>query len=106
MPVWAGDARNEQYRIEKLHFRDNILLELENGTEPSSLQFNLNKLRGYAPIDFGIEMGYTRSYTYYPYGDGWAKVLGAASGSAPSMSCSTPDKNWNLLDMYKPRASP
>jgi hypothetical protein len=27
-------------------------------------------------------------YTFYPYGTGWAVILGAASGSAPSQSCS------------------
>jgi hypothetical protein len=27
-------------------------------------------------------------YTFYPYGTGWAKILGAASGSAPSQQCS------------------
>lgn len=33
------------------------------------------------------EMAYTRDYTYYPYGTGWAKILGMASGSPPSLSC-------------------
>jgi hypothetical protein len=28
-------------------------------------------------------------YTYYPYGVGWASILGAASGSAPSYDCKT-----------------
>ncbi len=28
-----------------------------------------------------------RSYTFYKYGTGWATILGAASGSAPSISC-------------------
>lgn len=28
-----------------------------------------------------------RRYTFYKYGTGWATILGAASGSAPSISC-------------------
>lgn len=32
-------------------------------------------------------MGFTRSYVYYPYGRGWAKILGGAGGSLPAHSC-------------------
>lgn len=34
------------------------------------------------------EMAYAREYSYNQYGNGWAKILGMASGSAPSLSCS------------------
>ena len=56
-------------------------------------------------LDSGTVMAYTRSYTYYPYGNGWAKLLGAASGSAPSQRCKTDHLQWNVLDVYKPRAA-
>jgi hypothetical protein len=65
---------------EKLRFFDTVMLDADN------------------------EMAFTRSYTYYPYGNGWAKLLGAASGSAPSMSCRNNSMRWNVLDVYKPRA--
>jgi len=29
----------------------------------------------------------TKNYTYYPYANTWAKILGAASGEAPSKKC-------------------
>jgi hypothetical protein len=33
---------------------------------------------------------------YYPFGNGWAKVLGLASGSAPTQSC---EKNLMFFAM-------
>ena len=55
-------------------------------------------------LDDGNEMAFTRSYIYYPYGNGWATLLGAASGSAPSILCKKRHLQWNVLDVYKPRA--
>ncbi len=37
----------------------------------------------------GEELAAALNYTYYPYGNGFAKVLGAASGEAPTLSCRT-----------------
>jgi hypothetical protein len=54
-------------------------------------------------IDAGVEMAFKRSYMYYPYGSGWATILGAASGSAPSRTCKAPFVPWNLRDIYKPK---
>lgn len=53
----------------------------------------------------GDVMAFGRDYTYYPYGDSWAKILGGASGSAPSMSCKTQFVPMDLRDTYKPRAA-
>jgi len=41
------------------------------------------------------------NYVYYPYGNGFAKILGLASGSAPTISC---EKNFTieLNDFLKP----
>lgn len=50
----------------------------------------------------GVEMAFSRSYTYYPYGDGWAKILGAASGSAPSQHCKA-YAEMDMRDIYKPK---
>jgi uncharacterized membrane protein YgdD (TMEM256/DUF423 family) len=36
------------------------------------------------------------NYLYHPYGNGWAKVLGLASGSAPSMACAGKAGVWGL----------
>ena len=33
------------------------------------------------------EMVVSNEYTYFPYGDGFAKILGMSSGSAPTLSC-------------------
>lgn len=30
-----------------------------------------------------------KNYTYYPYGNTWATILGASSGAAPKLSCKT-----------------
>jgi hypothetical protein len=35
----------------------------------------------------GEEMSVLMKYVYYPYGNGFAQILGMASGSAPSLSC-------------------
>ena len=55
-------------------------------------------------VDDGV-MSFGRDYTYYPYGNGWAKILGLASGSAPAMSCKTQFVPMDLRDAYKPRAA-
>jgi hypothetical protein len=55
-------------------------------------------------VDEGV-MAYGRDYTYYPYGNGWAKILGLASGSAPAFSCKTRFVPMDLRDAYKPRAA-
>lgn len=54
-------------------------------------------------LDTGTEMAFTRNYIYYPYGSGWATILGAASGSAPSFYCKVPFVSWDLRDIYKAR---
>jgi len=44
-----------------------------------------------------------KNYTYYPYGNTWAKILGASSGQAPTLSCAT--KVWiEINEVYKPNA--
>jgi hypothetical protein len=89
---------------EKLRFSDNLLIE--TGSEKASVLADLHKLQRLAGSSEGdTEMAFTRSYTYYPFGNGWAKLLGAASGSAPSMHCGGHRIRWNLLDVYKPLGS-
>ncbi len=53
----------------------------------------------------GDIMAFGRDYTYYPYGDGWATILGGASGSAPSMRCKTALVPMDLRETYKPRTA-
>lgn len=85
----------------KLRFSDTLLIE--TGTEKSSMLSDRRKLQQLGGrSDADTEMAFTRSYTYYPFGNGWAKLLGAASGSAPSMQCKVPFMRWNLLEVYKP----
>jgi hypothetical protein len=86
---------------EKLRFSDTLLLE--TNTEKGSLQSDLRKL-GQVGGETGTEMAFTRAYTYYPYGSGWARILGAASGSAPTIQCRLPSVQWKLTDVYTPRA--
>ena len=50
----------------------------------------------------GDVIAFGRDYTYYPYGDGWARILGGASGSAPSMRCKTAFVPLDLREAYKP----
>jgi hypothetical protein len=33
------------------------------------------------------DMAVLKNYRYYMYGNGWAKILGMASGTAPSLTC-------------------
>ena len=40
-------------------------------------------------------------YRFYPYGAGWAKILGAASGSAPSQGCESYSK-FNYYEITPP----
>lgn len=55
--------------------------------------------------DDGEELATSRDYTYYPYGNGFAKILGLASGSAPTLSCET-KKSVYSLDFLKPSVAP
>ncbi|TAE33767.1 MAG: hypothetical protein EAZ92_00360 [Candidatus Kapaibacterium sp.] len=50
------------------------------------------------------ELATLKDYTYYPYGNGFAKILGLASGSAPTTSC---EKRFDIfeLDFLKPSKS-
>jgi hypothetical protein len=86
----------------KLRFSDTLLLD-KTTTEVASLQANLRNIQQLGN-EAGTEMAYVRSYTYYPFGNGWAKMLGAASGSAPTIECRVPFVRWNVLDVFKPRA--
>jgi len=43
-------------------------------------------------------MGNSKNYTYYPYGNTWAKILGMSSGNAPSKHC---QKRWVDYDIFK-----
>jgi hypothetical protein len=47
-------------------------------------------------------MAYSRDYTYYPYGNGWAQILGLASGTAPSQSCSRSSSAMDLRMVFRP----
>lgn len=47
-------------------------------------------------VSGGWEMARARDYTYFQYGNGWAKILGLASGTAPSLSCPV---RFALLDV-------
>lgn len=53
----------------------------------------------------GGEIGFARDYTYFPYGEGWAKILGLASGSAPSKRCRVPIAAMDVRDAFPPKAS-
>ena len=48
-------------------------------------------LTQYHSVAHGV-MAEVYDYTYYKYGTGWATMLGAASGSAPSINCKEPAK--------------
>ena len=52
----------------------------------------------------GEELAVNRSYTYYPYGNGLAKILGMASGEAPKLSCRA-EKSIGNLEFIQPRFS-
>jgi len=52
----------------------------------------------------GGEVAFARDYTYRQYGNGWAKILGLASGSAPSMSCRVPFLQLDIRDVFHPKA--
>lgn len=43
----------------------------------------------------------TYNYTFYPYGNGWASILGASSGSAPSEKCEA-DARFNFYEITPP----
>lgn len=44
----------------------------------------------------GEELAAQRSYTYYPYGTGAARILGLASGDPPQLSCQAEKSIWTL----------
>lgn len=51
---------------------------------------------------YGEELSVTLNYIYYPYGTGFATVLGMASGSPPKLTCRT-NKDGEMQEFMKPR---
>ena len=47
----------------------------------------------YAPD--GRKLASSSAYTYYPYGTGWASMLGADSGTPPSKECDHDERLWD-----------
>jgi hypothetical protein len=52
----------------------------------------------------GEELATERSYIYYPYGTGAARILGMASGDPPKLSCRAEKSIWTL-DFIRPKLS-
>jgi hypothetical protein len=52
----------------------------------------------------GEELAAERSYIYYPYGTGAARLLGMASGEPPKLSCRSERSIWSL-EFIKPKVS-
>lgn len=50
----------------------------------------------------GEELAVERSYIYYPYGTGAARILGMASGEPPKLSCRAEISIWSL-EFVQPR---
>lgn len=53
----------------------------------------------------GEEVARARNYTYRQYGNGWAKILGLASGSAPSKSCRVRFAPLDVRDVFPPKGA-
>ncbi|MDO8768442.1 MAG: hypothetical protein Q7K57_07040 [Burkholderiaceae bacterium] len=54
-------------------------------------------------VEDGV-IAYGRDYVFLPYGDGWAKILGMASGSAPAQTCKPQFIPMDLRDAYPPQS--
>jgi hypothetical protein len=67
---------------------DSQQLELSEGTLSES------RIVVHAPD--GSQLAISSAYTYYPYGTGWARMLGAASGTPPSKSCEHDRQLWDM----------
>jgi hypothetical protein len=52
----------------------------------------------------GEELAAARSYIYYPYGTGLARILGMASGDPPKLSCRAEKSIWDL-EFIRPKIS-
>lgn len=52
----------------------------------------------------GEELAAERSYIYYPYGTGAARILGMASGEPPKLSCRAERGIWSM-DFIRPKVS-
>lgn len=52
----------------------------------------------------GEELAANRSYIYYPYGTGAARILGMASGEPPKLSCRDERRIWTQ-EFIRPRIS-
>lgn len=52
----------------------------------------------------GEELAVALNYIYYPYGTGWARVLGLASGEPPKLYCRT-KKDVEMLEFMKPKTA-
>ncbi|AMC35354.1 hypothetical protein VN23_12405 [Janthinobacterium sp. B9-8] len=52
-------------------------------------------------VEDGV-MAFGRDYIFWPYGNGWAKILGMASGDAPSQKCEQQFVSMDLRGVYPP----
>lgn len=75
------------------HKFDNQQLELSEGT------LSENRVVVHAPN--GDQLAISSAYTYYPYGAGWARMLGGGSGTPPSKKCEHDTRLWTM-EFLKP----
>jgi ribosomal protein S12 methylthiotransferase accessory factor YcaO len=68
---------------------------------PNSLMVNIEEV---VDPELGI-MANAKNYTYYPYGNTWAKTLGMSSGNAPSKHCQERWAKLDIFEVYIPLAS-
>jgi len=91
-------------------WEDYCLAECFDGTEISEPSFKYEPVQSVTSIVDGRlvrtrtaivndnlgEMVVSNEYTYFPYGDGFARVLGMSSGSAPTLTCERKANTYGL----------
>jgi hypothetical protein len=108
-PVFDSKACQENY---KWPLPEGCLIEIQGNKDANYLKVDSSYGGKDIPGGFNslLRMSFTQyhnethgvmaevyDYTYYKYGTGWATILGAASGSAPSISC----KEWAKFDIQQ-----
>jgi hypothetical protein len=67
-----------------------------NSTQTYLLAEKLTESRIEVSAPDGSKLATSSAYTYYPYGTGWASLLGAGSGTPPSKECEHDRRLWDM----------
>lgn len=88
--------------LSSLYIDNEDLSFYSNDSKSTKIEIINNKLYSWVRTLTNEKLGVMAksiNYTYYPYGNSWAKILGASSGSAPNIKCKS-RANINIYEVF------